>query len=207
MARIMGTACQLRRVGDRLKKDWEGTTISLATLGKKYGVSRQAIFHLIRRKGIKRPKREHVKECSICQALIRIAKKPHSDYISSYTIIEQLALGRTQFLYHLGILRKKGLVSMKFGTLHSRYNIPGDTLKEMLPRRLKRRDLYGEVYNELKKMILSGKLKTGQRLVEEKLAQRFDVSRQSIRTAFFQLEKDKLIIRKSRKGAFVSFGQ
>jgi DNA-binding GntR family transcriptional regulator len=86
------------------------------------------------------------------------------------------------------------------------HKIPDDVLKEIFPGRLERRYLDGNVYNELKKMILSGKLKRGQRLVEEKLAQKFNVSRQPVRAAFFQLEKDKLIIRKCRKGTFVSFG-
>lgn len=84
------------------------------------------------------------------------------------------------------------------------HNIPDDVLKEIFPRRLGKRDLYGMVYNKLKKMILSGKLKKGERLVEEKIAQEFDVSRQPVRAALFKLEKDKLIVRKNRKGTFVS---
>ena len=85
------------------------------------------------------------------------------------------------------------------------HNIPDEVIKEIFPRRLGKRDLYGSVYQILRKMILSGKLKKGQRLVEEQLAKKFDVSRQPVRAAFFQLEKDKLIIRKNRKGTFVSF--
>ena len=86
-----------------------------------------------------------------------------------------------------------------------KYKISDDTFKEMFPRRLVKTDLYERVYGKLKNMILSGRLMRGQRLVEEKLALRFDVSRQSIRTAFFHLDKDKLIVRKGRKGTFVSF--
>ena len=90
----MGTIGQLRGVEDRLTKDLEGTTIPLQILGKKYGVSKQAIFGFIHRKGIKRPKREHTEKCSICQGLIRIAKKPHTDFLSSHTIRKHLGLER-----------------------------------------------------------------------------------------------------------------
>jgi biotin operon repressor len=114
---------KLRSVGDRLIKDLEETTLSFAELGKRYGVSRQAIFGFCQWRGIKRPKkpkREHTQNCSICQSLLRIAKKPHSDFISSQTIKEQLKLRKPKWLYHIHILRKKGLISQKFGRLKSR---------------------------------------------------------------------------------------
>jgi DNA-binding GntR family transcriptional regulator len=82
--------------------------------------------------------------------------------------------------------------------------VPEEVLKEIFQRKLKRRDLNGEVYNKLKKMILSSKLKKGERLVQEKLALQFDVSRQTIIFALQQLKKDKLIIIKHKKGSFVS---
>jgi DNA-binding GntR family transcriptional regulator len=82
--------------------------------------------------------------------------------------------------------------------------VPEEVLKEIFQRKLKSRDLNGEVYNKLKKMILSGKLKKGERLVQEKLALQFDVSRQTIIFALKQLKKDKLIIIKHKKGSFVS---
>jgi DNA-binding GntR family transcriptional regulator len=81
--------------------------------------------------------------------------------------------------------------------------VPEEVLKEIFQRKLKRRDLNGEVYNKMKKMILSGKLKKGERLVQEKLGLRFDVSRQTIIFALQQLKKDKLIVIKHKKGAFV----
>jgi hypothetical protein len=115
----MGTSGQLKGVEDQLIKDLEETTIPFATLGKKYGVSRQAIFGFCNRRGIKRPKRDHTEECSICQGLIKIAKKPHSDFISSYTIKKQLGL-RTKIRYHIRLLKRKGLISQKFGRLRSR---------------------------------------------------------------------------------------
>ena len=137
----MGTAGQLKKAQDQLIKDLEETTISLSMLGKKYGVSRQAIFGFVHGKGIKRPKKEHVEKCSICQGLIRIAKKSHSDFMSFQTIKKQLGLGKANLRYHIGILRKKGLISKKFWGLHSESKIPDDVLKEIFPRRLKRRNI------------------------------------------------------------------
>jgi hypothetical protein len=116
----MGTAGRLKRVEDRLIKDLEETTIPFSGLGEKYGVSKQAIFDFCSRRGIKRPRREHTEKCSICQGLIGIAKKPHSDFISSQTIKKELGLGEVSFRYHIGILRKKGFISQKFGRLHSK---------------------------------------------------------------------------------------
>ena len=82
--------------------------------------------------------------------------------------------------------------------------VPEEILKEIFQRKLKRRDLSSQVYNKLKKMILSGKLKKGERLVQEKLALRFNVSRQTVIFALRQLKKDKLIVVKYKRGAFVS---
>ena len=82
--------------------------------------------------------------------------------------------------------------------------VPEEVLKEIFQRKLRRRNLNGEVYNKLKKMILSGKLEKGERLVQEKLALRFNVSRQTIIFALQQLKKDKLIVVKYKRGAFVS---
>ena len=82
--------------------------------------------------------------------------------------------------------------------------VPEEVLKEIFQRKLKRRDLSGQVYDKLQKMILSGKLKKGERLVQEKLALRFNVSRQTVIFALQQLKKDKLIVAKYKRGAFVA---
>ena len=119
----MKNTWKLRRVKDRLMKDLKKSALSFAELGKRYGVSRQAIFEFAQRRGIKRPmrpKRDHTKECSICQDLIKISRKPHSDFISSRTIKEKLRLRSGQWVYHLRILKKNGLVSGKFGILQSK---------------------------------------------------------------------------------------
>jgi len=85
-----------------------------------------------------------------------------------------------------------------------KHKIPEEVLREIFQRKIKKRDLNGEIYNKLKKMILSGKFKKGERLIQEELAHGFDVSRTVVLNAFAQLEKDKLIVRKYREGAFVS---
>jgi DNA-binding GntR family transcriptional regulator len=90
------------------------------------------------------------------------------------------------------------------GGIVMKNKIPDDVIKEIFPKKLKRRDVNEEVYIKLKKMILSGKFRKGQRLIEEKLANDFNVSRQPIRSAFLQLRKDKLIVWKYKKGTFVS---
>ena len=111
----MGRTGRLKNVERQLVKDLTESTVSLKSLGEKYGVTRQAIFLFLRRKQVKRPKREHTERCSICQRLLAIAKKPDSDFIVSQTIHEQLKLGRARIAYHIGVLRRKGLVSWNFG--------------------------------------------------------------------------------------------
>ena len=61
-----------------------------------------------------------------------------------------------------------------------------------------------EVYGQLKKMILFGKFKKGQRLVEEKLARRLNVSRNPVQIALLRLRKENLVIWKYKKGTFVA---
>ena len=82
--------------------------------------------------------------------------------------------------------------------------VPKEVIKEIFQKKLTRRDLNGEVYRKLKQMIQSGKLKKGERLIQEKLALHFNVSRQTVIFALQQLKKDKLINVKYKKGAFVS---
>jgi len=116
----MKKVSKLGSVEQTFIRDVVGTQTTIVQLAKKYGVSRQSIYVFIQQKGIKRLKREHIEKCSICQDLIRIAKKPHSDFLSSQTIREQLGLGRVGIAHHIRILRSKGLVSQKFGRLRSR---------------------------------------------------------------------------------------
>jgi DNA-binding GntR family transcriptional regulator len=79
-----------------------------------------------------------------------------------------------------------------------------EVLKEIFPRKYKRRQISQEIYEQLKKMILSGKLGKGQRLVEEKLANQLNVSRNPVRIAILQLRKERLVTWKFRKGTCVT---
>ena len=82
--------------------------------------------------------------------------------------------------------------------------ISDQVLNDIFPNRVKRAKLSEEVYDQLKKMILSGKFKKGQRLVEEKLAHRLNVSRNPVQIALLRLRKEKLLIWKYKKGTFVT---
>jgi DNA-binding GntR family transcriptional regulator len=57
------------------------------------------------------------------------------------------------------------------GMMESMDRIPDKLLKEIFPRKLSRSLVSEKVYSHLKKMILSGKLKKGMRLVREEIAQ------------------------------------
>ena len=121
----MATIGKLREVEDQLIKELEETTVPSQQLAKRYGVTKQAIFHFIHRKGITRPKKPkrqgHTEEkCSICQGPLRIAVKPHSDFICYQTLSEQLGLQEKELSSHLNHLRSKKLVSQKFGKLLSK---------------------------------------------------------------------------------------
>ena len=86
-----------------------------------------------------------------------------------------------------------------------RDGIPKKVLKEIFPKRLNRRSLATErVYNHLEQAILSGKLKKEHRLLQEKVAQDFKVSRMTAAIAFSQLKKDGLIIAKRGVGSFIT---
>src|SRR4030042_3853293 len=90
------------------------------------------------------------------------------------------------------------------GMKKSRNRIPNEVLKEIFPKKLKRSLASERVYAQLKKMILSGKLKKGKRLYREKIAQDFDVSYTAVSEAFSRLKKDGLVIVKHTAGSFVA---
>jgi len=64
----------------------------------------------------------------------------------------------------------------------------------------KRKSLREEVYESLKRSILHGKLKGGQRLIEETLAHQIGISRTPVREAFHKLERDDLVTRLPKGG-------
>jgi DNA-binding XRE family transcriptional regulator len=111
----------LRGKENKLVKDLKETTITYEKLGKKYGVSRQTIFAFCKRRGIKRkPKGHETERCHMCQKLIRISKKPHSEFISIHTIVKETGEEYPKYLYHIRRLRDKGLISQRFGRLRSK---------------------------------------------------------------------------------------
>jgi DNA-binding GntR family transcriptional regulator len=63
------------------------------------------------------------------------------------------------------------------------------SLKKSFPKKLSTHRASEMVYTQLKQMILSGKLKKGQMLLQEKIAQDFGVNRVTVATAFSQLKK------------------
>ena len=86
----------------------------------------------------------------------------------------------------------------------SRDRIPDEVLREIFPEKLRRRETPEELYTLLKKMILSGKLKKGQKLTYDGTALDFNVSRGIVHNVISRLKKDGLIISKWRKGSFVA---
>jgi DNA-binding transcriptional ArsR family regulator len=120
---IMARRGILRSKQDNLIKDLKETTLSFKKLGEKYGVSRQAIYAFSKKQGIrrlKRPRGHQTEGCRLCQKLIQISKKPHSEFICIHTIVKETGVSWAKCLYHLRILRDKGLVSQRFGRLRSK---------------------------------------------------------------------------------------
>ncbi len=108
---------------DKLVKDLEETTLSFKKLGKKYGVSRQAVHEFFKMQGINRPlkpKGHQCAECPLCQKLIEISRMPHSEFISIQTIAKETGGARAECHYHLRTLRDRGMIDEKFGRLRSK---------------------------------------------------------------------------------------
>ena len=85
----------------------------------------------------------------------------------------------------------------------TRDRIPDDVLKEIFPGGLNRSLASKRIYSHLKQMILSGKLRKGRRMIQEEIAQKFNVSRMAVGIAFTKLKKDGLIISRRGVGSFV----
>ncbi len=62
--------------------------------------------------------------------------------------------------------------------------------------------LSSTLFNELQKDILSGKIKSGEKLTEQSICKQYDVSRTPVREALRQLEADGLIENIPPRGAF-----
>jgi DNA-binding GntR family transcriptional regulator len=86
----------------------------------------------------------------------------------------------------------------------SKHRIPNEILKEIFPQKIKRSLGSERVYNQLKHMILSGKLKKGKRLYREKIAEDFDVGYTAVSEAVSRLKRDGLVIVKHSAGSFAA---
>jgi len=82
--------------------------------------------------------------------------------------------------------------------------IPDEVLKEIFPKKLNRYEASEMVYSQLKKMILSGRLKKGEKLSYNGIAQHFNVSRGIAHRIISQLKKEGLIISKDKVGLFIA---
>ncbi len=82
--------------------------------------------------------------------------------------------------------------------------IPDEVLREVFPKRLGRSLASDRVYSHLKQMIVSGKLRKGQRIIREKIAQDLEVSENAVSVTFSKLKRDGLIIIKHGAGSFVA---
>jgi len=82
--------------------------------------------------------------------------------------------------------------------------IPDEVLREIFPKKLNRREAPEDLYTHLRRMILSGKLKKGQKLTYDGIALDFNLSRGSVHKVISQLKKDRLISAIRRTGLFVA---
>jgi DNA-binding GntR family transcriptional regulator len=82
--------------------------------------------------------------------------------------------------------------------------IPDGVLKKIFPKKFNRATASETVYAQLKRMILSGRLKKGQRLMRGEIVKSLNVSEVVVSRAFSQLKKDGLVIIKGRVGSFVA---
>lgn len=76
-------------------------------------------------------------------------------------------------------------------------------LSSQLQRR-ERRVLTDDVADSIREAILSGRLKGGDRLIEDDLAESLNVSRGPIRQAIFRLEQEGLVVHETHRGATVT---
>src|SRR5882757_9618607 len=70
--------------------------------------------------------------------------------------------------------------------------------------RIKRQSLPETLAESLRERILSGEFKEGDPLVQEALAEEYEVSRMPVREALRQLEASGLVVLKTHKGAIVT---
>jgi DNA-binding GntR family transcriptional regulator len=84
-----------------------------------------------------------------------------------------------------------------------RKRIPNKILNEIFSQKLSREQSRNNVYTQLKKMVLSGKLKKGELLSYDRIVKELNVGRDIANRVISQLEKDGLMISMTRVGSFV----
>ena len=113
---------------DEVIRDLKETDLSLEIIGDRYGVTKQALSHFMKREQIERPLRpsrlhgHQVEKCPVCRRLLEISKTPHSEFLTARTIRDRLGtnVSYDRYLHHLRVLKQKGLVHQKFGCLASK---------------------------------------------------------------------------------------
>lgn len=73
-----------------------------------------------------------------------------------------------------------------------------------MDQRIKQKSLAEYIVEDLERKIIDGKLKPGQRLIEQALCDTFGVSRAPVREAFHILENRGFVVREPRKGVSVA---
>jgi DNA-binding GntR family transcriptional regulator len=73
-----------------------------------------------------------------------------------------------------------------------------------LLQRRERRVLTDDVADSIREAVLSGRLKGGDRLIEDELAESLGVSRGPIRQAIFRLQQEGLVVHETHRGATVA---
>jgi len=118
-------------------------------------------------------------------------------------LVEKEIFTKEEFLEMVRVVNQEMKRKIGKRMMGSREKIPNEVLKEIFPRKLKRSLASEWVYSQLKQMIFSGKLKKGHKLMQDGIAQDFNVSQVAVGLAFSQLKKDGLIISKVGTGSFV----
>ncbi len=85
----------------------------------------------------------------------------------------------------------------------TRGRIPDEIVKEIFPKKLTGFPFQDDVYAQLKKRILSGKLKKGQRLSYDGVVHQYNISRWAAHRVISKLKKDGLLISKGKAGSIV----
>jgi DNA-binding GntR family transcriptional regulator len=85
----------------------------------------------------------------------------------------------------------------------TRDRIPDKVLREIFPKKFDRSLAPEKAYSQVKQMILSGKFKKGQKLLQDEIAQALGINKMAIAIALSRLKKEGLITSKISVGFFI----